>query len=382
LVIAGITWGIIKLSGRSPLPATITIPSARPSIPSAIPTEVLPTQGIMNSPTNTATQIPTGIIQQPRLAYFQYTTEGVYGGIKIYAFDPNTDQFNIILQDPSVEFDASSWSPDRTRVIYTTGNNYSDIFLYDLGLKATRNITNNPDRYDNEIDWSPDQDELLMIGQSGSNRGLNDGTTSIYKINVITGDRQRVFYYHDYWAFACLSFTPSGEKVTFLWSGDFWIIKPGDEQPVNMTKNGVIGECGAHSPVTDGLFAYIARPDIGQPSDVFITQISDGSTRQLTFGLVPVGSYSGGLSWSPDGTSLLVWVDDHMVVIDSDSGAITPLSTPGLSNLGWYQPWSPDSQTIAFLGNNEVYTIGRDGSNIRQWTHDREYKSGLVWFNP
>ncbi len=79
----------------------------------------------------------------------------------------------------------------------------------------------------------------------------------------------------------------------------------------------------------------------------------------------------GSADWSPDGSLIAVGSVGDILLIDAVTGhTVRQLERHPSTNTG--PTWSPDGARLAFSsdrdGNREVYTIGRDGSNLRNMT--------------
>ena len=115
----------------------------------------------------------------------------------------------------------------------------------------------------------------------------------------------------------------------------------------------------------------------------------DGSDRQR---LTRESGRQTNPVWSPDG-SHIAYVSDGLRTMVSDGSNIRVLMDPQLAKnqnikgftgvVRWSPVWSPDGQSIAFLGlegdSTAVYTIGSDGANVRrlgETTNLTSYDSG------
>jgi len=112
---------------------------------------------------------------------------------------------------------------------------------------------------------------------------------------------------------------------------------------------------------------------------------ADGSNQYSIADAIPLQSYSGGLSWSPDGSKIV-----HMAVVDPAEqplrsklrvvnvadGSEVPLPE---ERLGFLPAWSPDGTKIVFgafvgeldergKGESELFLMDSDGGNLRQIT--------------
>ena len=98
---------------------------------------------------------------------------------------------------------------------------------------------------------------------------------------------------------------------------------------------------------------------------------ADGSERHLLSDLagMRVGEL-GGLAWSPDGSTIAM--SNSPSVSDESQGEIWLVDADG-SNLrqitgndgSWWPTWSPDGQHLAVARNGQIYTMTKDGSDVR-----------------
>lgn len=147
----------------------------------------------------------------------------------------------------------------------------------------------------------------------------------------------------------------------------------------------------------DGKRIAFARGSASVPgvSLFSITSKGDGLTELLSEnGLLQAtqdGSDLGGLSWSPDGTSLAfhaidLWVPSVFVMPVAERGA----SCPDGPNTCWLPPiskvveqgvepaWSPDGKSLVFATYDGVWIVASDGSNLRRLVSSRS-ASDPVW---
>ena len=169
-----------------------------------------------------------------------------------------------------------------------------------------------------------------------------------------------------------------------------------------------------------------ASPDIGH-NDLYLTDLADGTTANLTNGFVPfIGMpvwSSGGdrialtagtgnewnllvmeadglsppdtvlsreypilnLSWSADGTRFalqcLLEGNFEICVLNADGSGFVNLSNhPGFDS---DPAWNPDGTEIAFVsnrdGNQEIYRMAADGSGVKRVTADEATDMEPAW---
>lgn len=123
---------------------------------------------------------------------------------------------------------------------------------------------------------------------------------------------------------------------------------------------------GIWSP-RDLTLVYLAQPD-GAKGEVFRVRWDGSGDRQITH-LADDGRYAGAVTWTPDGSSLLV--EDHLTLSKATLRRISPggadLGVVGQEDDGWGAMYSPDGQQIAFHsdrdGSYDVYVMRSDGTD-------------------
>ena len=131
------------------------------------------------------------------------------------------------------------------------------------------------------------------------------------------------------------------------------------------------------------------------PSELMIMNADGTNVEQITDHLIGEGNPSIDISWSPDGSHILLiyrYVDSEfldwdfeMFVVEVASLAIGQLADS--DNFGGGASWSPDGKQILFQSgsldeadeNSEIFVIDIDGSNIQQLTDNDSYDGGASW---
>lgn len=148
----------------------------------------------------------------------------------------------------------------------------------------------------------------------------------------------------------------SGLDAEFSWSAD--------GRRIAMSKY----RFGAHRALVHDLYVLdVERRDLRRLT-------SDGSVRDP--------------AWSPDGTRIVAVQKrvgrDNLVLVDPESGSVTPL-TSFASDVQLYTPaWSPDGRRVAFgmfdeHGVRSIAVIDRDGAGLRTLTADTSNNRYPVW---
>lgn len=139
-----------------------------------------------------------------------------------------------IMQDEPYEspmkpfggIESFAWSPDGQQLIYVsrkkTGMEYavstnSDLYLYDLNTKATRNITEGMMGYDTNPAFSPDGKYVAWL--SMEHDGYESDKNRIFIMNMATGAKTDLTTEWDYTADA-IAWNPDGKSIYFIAAKD------------------------------------------------------------------------------------------------------------------------------------------------------------------
>ena len=283
-------------------------------------------------------------IQHPFLA--EVTAEGVGQGIDILEGEP----FECPME-PFGGIEQLAWSPDSKTIAYTCrkkiGMEYatstdSDIFLYNIGTRETRNLCKPADwkqpatdmthtRTDQAVNADPnantgyDQNPMFspdgkyIAWQSMPRDGYESDLNRICVYSLGTGTKQYVAHNSDIDAFC---WAPAKDKTAMLYFISVW---HGCKNMYRVDRKGVVSQLTDHwsdwtslQLANDGKRILATRQSISAPTDIYmvtpgkniektqVTQISQENKQildQLTFGKVQQ-------RWvkTTDNKEMLVWV--------------------------------------------------------------------------
>lgn len=115
-----------------------------------------------------------------------------------------------------------AWSPDGNKLIYVsrkkTGKDYaqstnSDLYLYDLQSKQTRNLTEGMMGYDTNPAWSPDGTQIAWL--SMEHDGYESDKNRIFIMDAASGAKTDLTTDWDYTADA-IAWNPDGKSIYFI----------------------------------------------------------------------------------------------------------------------------------------------------------------------
>ncbi|GHV47680.1 peptidase S9 [Bacteroidia bacterium] len=219
---------------------------------------------------------------------------------------------------PSNGIEDLAWSPDSKQVAYAsrkkTGVDYaistnSDIYIYNVGTKETRNLTEGMMGYDTAPMFSPDGKSIAWISQERD--GYESDKKRLFTANLETGEKQYLTSGFDYNVDAIqwidsrsLYFIACKEAVTHIWQ---------------------IGLDKQIRPVTSGQYDYVSMDAVAgkmvavrqsqeYPSEVFTVNPETGEASEISFenkailGQLALAKSEPRWIQTTDGKQMLAWV--------------------------------------------------------------------------
>ncbi len=213
-----------------------------------------------------------------------------------------------------------SWTPDSKGIAYTcrklTGYEYSistntDIFLYNIDTKATKNLTEGMPGYDKYPTFSPDG--KYMAWQSMARPGNESDKERLFVLDLESGAKQYLNEGFDY------------NATSLVWSGDsktvYFLC------PINATVQVASVAVGTTDVklYTEGLHDYVTlsiagdkviaeKTTLSMANELFAINLASGEDTQLTFinkriyDNVDMGAVEKRMVKTTDGKDMLVWV--------------------------------------------------------------------------
>ena len=211
-----------------------------------------------------------------------------------------------------------AWSPDSKSLVYVsrkkTGMEYaistnSDLYLYDLATKSTRNLTEGMMGYDTCPTFSPDGKSLAWL--SMEHDGYESDKNRIFVMNMASGEKTDLTANWDYTADA-IAWHPKGKSIYFLAPKDgitpiFSIDVKSHEVKV---VNDDFCDYASLAPVGDSVVAL--RHWMMAPNEVYVVgakktyQLTDVNTALLSKLKMP--TVEKHMVTTTDGKQMLTWI--------------------------------------------------------------------------
>lgn len=212
-----------------------------------------------------------------------------------------------------------AWSPDSKQLIYVsrkkTGMEYaistnSDLYLYDLASKSTRNLTEGMMGYDTNPTFSPDGKMVAWL--SMEHDGYESDKNRIFTLNLASGEKTDLTENWDYTADA-IAWNPDGKSIYFIAPKDgvtpiFSVAL--DSKEVKVVAEGVC-DYTSLAPVGNDLLISMHHSMLF-PNE--IVAVKDGKTTQLTnvntelLGSLNMPTVEKKLVPTTDGKEMTTWV--------------------------------------------------------------------------
>jgi tricorn protease len=299
---------------------------------------------------------------------------GMADDIWIYDFAAKT--IENITNNPALDI-IPMWSGDRIYFISDRDEaKRMNLYVYDLGSKATRKLTNFTEF---DIKFPSLGPKHIVFENGGYLYAFDLASEQTARVPVVIADdmvsgRGKVVKVGG--RVTNFEVGPDGQRALFGARGDIFTVpaKNGNTRNLTMTP-GIHERSSKWSP--DGRTIAFISDRSGMDEIWLMNQDGTGEPRQLTSG---GDTYKYEIRWSPDGSKIL-WNDKmlRLSFVDVASKAVTVADTDKDGEIVQFA-WSPDSRWIAYgrveaEGSNRVYLYSLDSKKTLPVT-DTWYNSG------
>ena len=264
-------------------------------------------------------------------------------------------------------------------IAFRTGD--QEIYVMNADGSGQRNLTNDPGE-DFDPDWSPDGTLIAFASDRA-------GSARIY---VMDADGANVRQLTREFTGTAPRWSRDGSRIAFSQGGSIVVVNADGtnaevimeaeyEETTAACRSGSFP--GGWSPDDDAIVYYSANASRGIGHVCTIG--ADGSDIEVIVG--DDETYYVEPVWSPDGHSIVYRAIQGGVhdiwVVDLGTGEETNLTND--PDLDVEPDWSPDGQRIVFASlrpgapNFDVYTMARDGSDVRRLTDDDAKDAYPAW---
>ncbi len=299
---------------------------------------------------------------------------GMADDIWIYDFDKKT--VANITDNPACDI-IPMWSGDRIYFVSDRDENKKmNLYVYDLGTKATRRLT---DFVEYDIKFPSLGPDAIVFENGGFIYRFDLASEKAVKVPVViaedmaasrtkvAGVSGRVSQYE---------IAPDGKRALFGARGDVFTVPAKDGNTRNLTRTPGVHERAAKWSPDGKWIAYIA--DASGTDEIWLmSQDGAGAPRRLTKN---GDTYKYRLAWSPDSKKIL-WDDkkQRLSYCDVATGEVVEVVKAVRWEVG-QSAWSPDSRWIAYdkpelEAMNKVYLYSLDSKKTFEVT-DGWYNSG------
>lgn len=299
----------------------------------------------------------------------------------IWIYDFETKTVTNVTDNPALDI-IPMWSGDRIYFVSDRDENKKmNLYVYDLGTKATRKLT---DFAEFDIKFPSLGPDAIVFENGGFLYRFDLASEKAVKVPVVIAEDMaasrtkvasvsgRVNQYE---------IAPDGKRALFGARGDVFTVPAKDGNTRNLTRTPGVHERAAKWSPDGKWIAYIA--DASGTDEIWImSQDGAGAPRQLTSN---GDTYKYRIAWSPDSKKIL-WDDkkQRLSFCDVATGEVVEVVQAVRWEVG-PSAWSPDSRWIAYdkpelEETNKVYLYSLDSKKTLEVT-DGWYNSGNPSFS-
>lgn len=260
---------------------------------------------------------------------------------------------------PDIQVIWPTWSPDRSQIAFMAPNpkdDSGDLDLYLTGVDgaAPRLIASGVSGHA-PPSWSPDGTRIAYTSFAGYDPMVESGSISVRVIDIATGVEQDLtggdfeLAFNPAWA-------PDGQQLAFVAKdmssddrpqhapGDVYLYAFADQQMINLTRGEVDDVWNAAwSPLGDTLLLYSRFGQTWYEPPSTAIRTLDMTSQELTV-IADLDQHAGMPVWAPDGVRFAYTVDENIIAVVNADGSTTRSETA--STLSGDLTWSPDGSAL------------------------------------
>jgi WD40 repeat protein len=252
-----------------------------------------------------------------------------------------------------------TWSPDRSQIAFMAPDptdDSGDLDLYMVGVdgSAPRLIGSGISGHAPPA-WSPDGTRVAYTSFAGYDPMVESGSISVRVVDIATGVEQDVTGTEFELAFNP-AWSPDGQRLAFVVKdmssddrpqhapGDVYLYTFADQQLSNLTDGQVDDVWNATwSPLGNTMLLYSRFGQTWyEPPSTAIRSL-DVASQELTV-IADLDQHAGMPAWAPDGERFAYTADENRITVVGADGAIT--QTEVASTLSGDLTWSPDGSAL------------------------------------
>jgi TolB protein len=274
------------------------------------------------------------------------------------------------------------WSPDGSRIVFqsTRDGNY-EIYVMNADGSNQQRLTHQLEA-DRQPDWSPDGKRIVFQSFRGSNSYSGAMNSDLWSMDPDGGNLAQITATPEM-AESTPRFSPDGLRIVYVSgpSGDphlmvsYAAAGPAGYRPRELRSSQWPLPRDLANPIwsRDGRWIYFDASEGVIDTDLMAVNVNDGSRKSL----LNYRYHSFYPSPSPDGKRLAFGANIERKprqwdIIITDMDGQKPVRLVAEPGYDCCPEWSPDGKKIAFVssrtGNQEIYAIGVDGSEMTQLT--------------
>lgn len=299
---------------------------------------------------------------------------------------------------PNIQVIWPTWSPDRAQIAFMAPNpkdDSGDLDLYLTGVdgSAPRLIGSGVSGHA-APSWSPDGTRIAYTSFAGYDPMLESGSISVRVVDIASGVEQDLtgstfeLAFNPAWA-------PDGQQLAFVAKdmssddrpqhapGDVYLYTFADKQMTNLT-HGEVDDVwnAAWSPLGDSLLLYSRFGQTWYEPPSTAIRTLEIATGDLTV-IADLDQHAGMPVWAPDGSRFAYTADENVIIVVDADGSAVQFETA--STLSGDITWSPDGSALLAAPwdiQGKSVLLDLTGSDPKATELDIKYDSNPPFVSP